>query len=537
MLEPERDDGNVEYKLKLTEKSKERIDKLTTQIRYRVEEGHGECIYKVGIKDCGEKIGISEEEYTETMLLIDQIARQNRYTISSIYEQEIEKGKKIYELLIREHNENRYIELKVAVSGNVDSGKSTTIGTLITGKLDDGRGSARLNVFNYPHEVQSGRTSSIGHQILGFSTKGDITNYATMGKKTWPEIVKDSQKIVSFSDLAGHSKYLKTTILGLSSSFPDLSLVTVGANMGLMNMTKEHIYLCLSLKIPFVIVITKIDICKDRMNVYEDTVQAVNKFLKQSNIRRIPYKVKSKEDLLLCAEKMYSNAFTPIFHTSNVTGEGIDLLKEFLNVLPKRDREYDSQGNMEYHIDTVFTKIKGTSLVVGGNLISGSVKVGDKLLIGPINDEFHPVFVRSIHCKKVPLNEVNHSTYVCIGLKGIDKDVVRRGHILASINAQPQCIRDFDVEMQVLKTHSTTIRPGYEPILHTCSIRQSAALKQVLSKTSARDEVGKDDILRMGDRGICRFHFKYRGEFIKEGYRIFLNEGHTKAIGVVRKVY
>jgi GTPase len=43
--------------------------------------------------------------------------------------------------------------VKIAMVGNVDSGKSTLVGVLTKGLLDDGRGSARLRVFNYPHEA------------------------------------------------------------------------------------------------------------------------------------------------------------------------------------------------------------------------------------------------------------------------------------------------------------------------------------------------------------------------------------------------
>jgi GTPase len=42
---------------------------------------------------------------------------------------------------------------------------------LTQGQLDNGRGRARLNMFRHLHEVQSGRTSSISHEILGFDTQ------------------------------------------------------------------------------------------------------------------------------------------------------------------------------------------------------------------------------------------------------------------------------------------------------------------------------------------------------------------------------
>jgi len=59
-------------------------------------------------------------------------------------------------------------EIRVAVIGNVDSGKSTLVGVLTKCLLDDGRGLARQLVFNYSHEKGTGRTSSIAQEIMAF---------------------------------------------------------------------------------------------------------------------------------------------------------------------------------------------------------------------------------------------------------------------------------------------------------------------------------------------------------------------------------
>jgi GTPase len=61
-------------------------------------------------------------------------------------------------------------ELTVAVIGSVDSGKSTTIGTLVGGALDNGNGSARSIVFMHPHEHETGRTSDISYQYMKLMT-------------------------------------------------------------------------------------------------------------------------------------------------------------------------------------------------------------------------------------------------------------------------------------------------------------------------------------------------------------------------------
>lgn len=58
------------------------------------------------------------------------------------------------------------MEVRVAIIGNVDSGKSTMVGVLTRSMLDDGRGLARSKVFKHGHEEATGRTSSIGQHNL-----------------------------------------------------------------------------------------------------------------------------------------------------------------------------------------------------------------------------------------------------------------------------------------------------------------------------------------------------------------------------------
>ena len=244
-MKPENDVGNVEYKLKLLDKDDRRIETLATQMRFRCIEGDGECIYNLGVEDNGNVVGITNEEYVETMKNIDLIAAKNNYSVNMLSTTHVKNDKSIYEILIREINENKYIDIKVAVAGNVDCGKTSTIGCLTTGLKDNGRGYTRSFVFNYIHELKTGRTSSIAHQILGFDYGGKVVNYQGVNKLSWPEIVQKSAKIISFLDLCGHEKYLKTTILGLSTLSPDIVLILVAGNKGVQRMTIEHIFLCL----------------------------------------------------------------------------------------------------------------------------------------------------------------------------------------------------------------------------------------------------------------------------------------------------
>lgn len=114
-------------------------------------------------------------------------------------------------------------------------------------------------------------------------------------KVTWPDIVGRSSKVVSFNDLCGHEKYLKTTMYGLSGLYPHYGMVVIGANMGIQRMTKEHIGISISLKIPFFMVVTKIDIAPEE--VYEETMKKLFKILKGSGCNLIPFAVKDSDDI------------------------------------------------------------------------------------------------------------------------------------------------------------------------------------------------------------------------------------------------
>ena len=72
--------------------------------------------------------------------------------------------------------DGEHIELRIGVCGNVDSGKSSTVGVLTQGQLDNGRGLARMCVLKHKHEKETGRTSSIGQQIMGFNDDGKVVS-------------------------------------------------------------------------------------------------------------------------------------------------------------------------------------------------------------------------------------------------------------------------------------------------------------------------------------------------------------------------
>jgi len=530
-MNPEQDDGNIEYKLKLIEKSDERIQELITQMRFRCMEGNGECFYNLGVEDDGNLVGITDEEYEETIRTLNIVAEKNDYHVQILSKNNVCENKNIYEVLIRE-NSNKYIDIKVCVAGNVNASKSSTIGCLVTGNLDNGRGLSRMSVFNYVHELKTGRTSSISHEILGYDYKGNIVNYQGLNKLSWNEIVQRSSKIISFFDLAGHEKYLKTTILGLSTSIPNICMILIAANDGISKMSREHIFLCITLKIPFIFVISKIDLCKGKDNILEETIQGINRLLKHPTVRKIAIHVKNNEDIILSAKNIYSNSIAPVFQISNVTGEGLDKLRMFFNIVGERPIIGD-KTNVEYFVDNIF-QVKGVGIVLGGHLLSGTIKVGDNLLIGPNMDgTYESIIIKSIHSKKVNVQTISYGGYVCLSFKKIDRKMIRKGTVIISPKSEQLAVKTFNAKIDVMRTHSTTIKKGYEPLLCINSIRQTVQIIEIKDKQNSRNVIQDDNVLRTNDSAHVKLKFKYHPEYIKTGSRFIMCEGHLKIVGII----
>lgn len=535
-LDEEKDDGNIEYKRELLNLDEETINRRMTQMKYRIYEGLGEALYFIGVSDDGNLIGLNEEEYNKSVKNLELIATKIDCSVLKISESN-KKNHYVGEYLIRENDKNNYIELKIGVAGNVDSGKSTTIGTLTKGILDDGRGKARVHVFNYKHEVDSGRTSSIAHQIMGYDKNGNIINAKLDKQSAWADIASQAVKLISFFDLAGHEKYLRTTIYGLSSLFPDYCLIMIGANMGVNHMTREHIGLCLNLKIPFIILVTKIDIVPE--NILNETMQKINNMCK-NRARKIPYIVKTITDVINVVKNIKSDSIIPIMQISNVSSLNLDLLKILFNLLPIRhDFSQQIDKNVELLIDSTYT-VTGHPTIVSGLLKSGKIKVNDNLLIGPFSDSsYKQVKVRSIHLNYRDLKEANPGSFICLSLKNINRREIKKGMIIITDdNTLKVSVKKFIGQIHVL--HSpTTIKEGYQPFIHIDHVRQSVKMTNI-KKIDCINENGEitysnntDTILRTGDKAIVQLEFMIRPEYIKPNMRIIFREGKVRAVGKV----
>uniref|UniRef100_A0A673YEI1 GTP-binding protein 1 n=1 Tax=Salmo trutta TaxID=8032 RepID=A0A673YEI1_SALTR len=504
--------------LALVSPNGEQYDSLLRQLRERMDEGCGETIYVVGMGSDGGDYGLDEGDMEASVATVQSLCEQTESELILLRER-IEAGGQVRDYLIR----RRVVGGRVAVVGNVDAGKSTLLGVLTHGELDNGRGFARQKLFRHKHEMESGRTSSVGNDILGFDQKGQVVNKPDShgGSLDWTKICERSSKVITFIDLAGHEKYLKTTVFGMTGHLPDFCMLMVGSNAGIVGMTKEHLGLALALNVPVFVVVTKIDMCP--ANILQETLKLLQRLLKSPGCRKIPVLVQNKDDVIVTASNFSSERMCPIFQISNVTGENMDLLKMFLNLLSSKT-SFREDEPAEFQIDDTYS-VPGVGTVVSGTTLRGLIRLNDTMLLGPDPlGSFLPIAVKSIHRKRMPVKEVRGGQTASFALKKIKRSSIRKGMVMVSPRLNPQASWEFMAEILVLH-HPTTISPRYQAMVHCGSIRQTATILTM-----------NRDCLRTGDKASVHFRFIKTPEYLHTDQRLVFREGRTKAVGTITKL-
>lgn len=290
----------------------------------------------------------------------------------------------------------------------------------------------------------------------------------------------------------------------------------IGANAGIIGMTKEHLGLALALAVPVFVVVTKIDMCPP--NVLQDNMKLLFKMLKSQGCRKVPVVVRSQDDVVLSATNFVSERLCPIFQVSNVNGDNLELLKMFLNLLSTRMAGSENLP-AEFQIDDVYS-VPGVGTVVSGTCLQGTIKLNDNLMLGPnAVGTFVPITIKSIHRKRMNVERVRCGQTASFALKKIKRTYLRKGMVMVSPELKPQACWEFEGEILVLH-HPTTISARYQAMVHCGSIRQTASIVRMSC-----------DCLRTGDKARVKFRFIKQPEYIRAGQRLVFREGRTKAVG------
>jgi elongation factor 1-alpha len=392
------------------------------------------------------------------------------------------------------------LEITVAIVGSVDAGKTTMVGVLTNDTLDDGNGKARANIFNYPHERESGRTSSIGHAY-----------------------VRNNDRIINFVDLCGHAAYLKTTVRGMTSNDPDFALVCIGTNV--TDMTKEHIRLLLAMNIPFMFVLTKIDITPER--TMNKNIAIMKKFA--SDCKRQFIEINSTDTVDAVIGNNNLSTLIPFIRISNVTGKGINILKSVLSTIQRKSHTFPPV----FSISSIY-KVPGWGLVCSG-YTGVEIRKGQELYIGPFKKHnksknnkyevcgfegmYEKTYVRSVHNDYREFVDVLPAfTRGCLCIKwDPEKRTLIRSGMILSPTPQPVYKR-FNAEVVVFNNNHTSIRNGF------CAFANCGAIREPIRFIKV------PDLLRSGDKAAVEIEFIHNSYFLTPETLIFFRESALRGV-------
>ncbi len=214
----------IEFFISIEESKQEPLRSyLKSKLNLILNKGRGKAIAIFGMNSNGECIGLENSKLDETLTAFDSLCKELdiSYKMNRITEG---VNGKIAELgIIGDKDKfteaDRKTELRIGLFGDESTGKSTLIGVLVNGILDNGNGLAKSNIFRFQHEQNTGRTSNFSHYITGFDKSGELVNYDSIMLKIngdqhdnksrllWEELISNSKKIISFYDMGGQSKF------------------------------------------------------------------------------------------------------------------------------------------------------------------------------------------------------------------------------------------------------------------------------------------------------------------------------------------
>ncbi|PLN81766.1 hypothetical protein BDW42DRAFT_168221 [Aspergillus taichungensis] len=334
-------------------------------------------------------------------------------------------------------------QIRISITGPTTAGKSSLLGTLTSSVLDNGRGASRLGLLKHRHEISSGITSSVAHELIGYaaseqsSDTTNVINYASGNVDAWNDVHATAKggRLAFVSDLPGSVRYLKSTLRGLVSWAPHYILLCIPANCddesnGSAEQTDitlalSYLDVCTKLDIPILVVITKMDLAS-RAGLRSNLTKVLSA-LKASGKKPAMLPGSPNQDIDLqhiassdmdSVNKVISETddwmtTVPIVLTSAIDGSGIGKLHAFIRSLPIPQRppldrtvlpeSLDSPNPPSniFNIDEVFaippSKVYSMSadhgqeenngVVLCGLVRYGSIAIGDELMIGPLSTQ------------------------------------------------------------------------------------------------------------------------------------------------------
>ena len=347
--------------------------------------------------------------------------------------------------------------VNVGTIGHVDHGKTTLTAaiTITQAKKHGGEAVAFENIDKAPEERERGITIATAH--VEYETEG--RHYAHV-------------------DCPGHADYVKNMITGAAQM--DGAILVVSAADGPMPQTREHILLARQVNVPYIVVfMNKVDMVDD-----EELLELVELEVRE-----------------LLSEYDFPGDDIPIVKGSALKaleagGEGDDtaciqeLMDAIDSYIPEPERDIDKPFLMP--VEDVFS-ITGRGTVATGRIERGIVKQGEEVDIVGMGGDRKTV-ITGVEMFRKLLDEGRAGDNAGLLLRGIDKDEIERGQVLAAPGSITPHTK-FKAEVYVLTKEEggrhTPFFNGYRPQFYfrTTDVTGAAHLPEGVEMVMPGDNV------------------------------------------------
>jgi len=376
--------------------------------------------------------------------------------------------------------------MNLAVIGHIDHGKSTTVGRMMfeTGavpahiiegyrKEAESKGKATFEfawvMDNLKEERERGITIDIAHKRF------DTAKY-----------------YFTVVDCPGHRDFVKNMITGASQA--DAAILVVAAADGVMDQTKEHVFLSRTLGITqLIIAINKMDALKPPFDQkrYEEVKKDLSALLsmvgyKPADILFIPISA-------LGGQNIKTRSPDTPWYTGPPLIEALDTLKE-----PEKPTTLPFRLPIQY----VYS-ISGIGTVPVGRVETGIMKKGMKVSFQPANKEGE---IKSIEMHHEEIPQALPGDNVGFNVRGIGKGDIRRGDVCGPSDIPPTVADEFTAQIVILQ-HPSAVTVGYTPVFHCHTTQTACTFVELRKKLDPRTGQTKEEnptFLKSGDAAIVQ---------------------------------
>ncbi|HCC00917.1 MAG TPA: sulfate adenylyltransferase [Ruminococcaceae bacterium] len=386
--------------------------------------------------------------------------------------------------------------LKIVVVGHVDHGKSTLIGRLLydTNSLPEGAIDKVKRI-----SKETGKPFEYAYLLDAFEEeqKQGITIDTTSLQ------FHTSKRDYVIIDAPGHVEFLKNMISGAANA--EAALLMVDANEGIQEQSKRHGYILSLLGIRKVyVVINKMDLVDYSQERYEEIKNGMKDFLGHLHIyplKYIPVSAVNGENIATKSDKMPWYADKPV----------LDAIDEF-----EKDKELVDKP-LRFPIQDVYKF--DDRRIIAGRVESGSIHVGDEILIQPGNKTTH---VKSVEHWAEKDRTDFASAGMSTGITVTDEFFNFRGEVISQHKSRPIVGDSLDVNIFWMGKKPLKVGSSYKLKLATqetmCEVTQ---IKHVVD-TDTLGEV--DDVQSVATNGVAEVTLKTKTPIV---FDLFKNNHAT----------